>query len=57
MDKLLEKIAEIRVKATSASSKSDSRKVHLISDGSTALDKAIKTKKDADLFMKRLRAL
>ncbi|SMD31792.1 hypothetical protein SAMN04488029_0129 [Reichenbachiella faecimaris] len=56
MEKLLEKIAEIRVKAAS-SSKSNSKKNHLRSDDSNALDKAIKTKDDADLFMKRLRAL
>lgn len=56
MDKLLEKIAEMRARATTGSN-SKSKKVHLRTDESTALDKAIKTKDDADLFMKRLKAL
>lgn len=54
-DNVLNKIKELSIRAKEKSA--EDVKVNLASEGGTDLSEAIKTKEQADLFMKRLKAL
>jgi hypothetical protein len=54
-DNVLDKIKELSIKAKEKHT--EEVPVNLASEGITALNEAIKTKDQADLFMKRLKAL